>query len=87
MLVDPKALEGLLEDLAALEHERWAHWQRHLHSQCELLADGSLQIPAGLVQRWERLIHTPYEGLSEAEKESDRDQVRKYLPTIIDKFS
>jgi hypothetical protein len=40
-------------------------------------------IPADLVEQWQRQIETPYQSLSEAEKESDRDQVRKYLPTII----
>jgi hypothetical protein len=24
----------LIETLAAVEHERWSHWQRHVHSQC-----------------------------------------------------
>jgi hypothetical protein len=34
------------------------------------------------VNRWEEQINTDYALLSEAEKESDRDQVRKYLPVI-----
>jgi hypothetical protein len=46
------------------------------------LPDGSLVIPADLVKRWELLIATPYSELSETEKESDREQVRKYLPLI-----
>ena len=40
-------------------------------------------IPADLVKRWEKLIATPYLGLTDEEKESDREQVRKYLPLIV----
>lgn len=76
-------LDKLMERLAGFEHERWAHWQRYMHSKCERKPDGSLVIPFELVGQWERLIATPYENLSEREKESDRDQVRRYLPTIL----
>lgn len=74
--------EELLEALARVEHERWAHWQRYLHSKCIPGDDGSLTIPAELVGRWTVQITTPYDGLSEVEKASDRDQVRKSLEVI-----
>lgn len=81
-----EALEhsDLIDRLASIEHERWAHWQRYVHDQCERLEDGSLVIPADLVARWEHQIATPYMDLSEAEKESDRDQARRYLPVITE---
>jgi sugar phosphate isomerase/epimerase len=72
------------ERLAAIEHERWAHWQRYLHDQCERGEDGSLTIPAELAAHWQTLIETPYADLSDQAKESDREQVQRYLPTIID---
>jgi hypothetical protein len=72
----------LLEQLAALEHQRWAHWQRYVHSQGSRQADGSLVLPAHLVQHWEHQIGTPYEDLPNTEKESDREQVRKYFPLL-----
>lgn len=72
----------LLEDLAAIEHERWAHWQRFMHEQGRRQPDGSLVLPADLVAKWDRLIDTPYAQLTEKERESDRDQVRRYLPTV-----
>ena len=75
-------LEGLVEDLAAIEHERWAHWQRHVHEHGERMPDGSLLIPANLVQRWERQMALDYALLDDAEKRSDREQVRRYLPRI-----
>jgi hypothetical protein len=76
-------LGGLVEELAAVEHERWSHWQRYVHSKCVHQADGSLLLPADLVSRWERQIETKYADLDDHEKESDREQVRKYLPLIV----
>jgi len=78
------ALAGreLLEQLAAVEHERWSHWQRYLHSKCVPGDDGSLTIPAELVARWSTQMTTPYAELSEAEKETDRQQVRTALEVI-----
>jgi hypothetical protein len=72
----------LYEQLAAIEHERWADWQRYLHSKCERNPDGSLTIPAGLVAHWERQIATPYAELSERERDSDREQVDRYWSLI-----
>jgi hypothetical protein len=77
---------ALIEDLAAAEHSRWAHWQRYVHDQCERLSDGRLVIPSDLVIRWEKQIETPYDRLSEEEKESDREQVEKVLPILARYF-
>jgi hypothetical protein len=78
-----RMLDGLIETLAAVEHERWSHWQRYMHGKGVSQPDGSLMIPADLVQRWQKQIDTPYADLSEKEKESDREQVRKYVPLIV----
>jgi hypothetical protein len=80
-----RALESqeVLDQLAAVEHERWAHWQRYVHDQCERQDDGSLVIPHELVQRWEAQIATPYSGLSPEEQRSDQEQVLRYLPVVI----
>lgn len=77
----------LLEHLASLEHERWSHWQRYLHSKCVVGADGSLTIPAELAERWAGQMSTPYKDLPEDQKESDREQVRRYLPIIEQVFT
>lgn len=77
-----EVLYGLLEELSALEHERWSHWQSYMHGKCSKQNDGSLIIPAELVSHWEDQIRTDYSDLTEEEKESDREQVKKYLPTI-----
>lgn len=73
---------ALFEQLAATEHDRWGDWQRYMHEKCERNSDGSLTIPAWAVDRWERQIRTPYAALTEPEKESDREQVRRYWPLI-----
>lgn len=80
-------LGRLTEQLATIEHERWSHWQRYVHKQGLRQPDGSLLLPPDLVARWEKQIETKYSDLSEAEKESDRDQVRKYIPLIVSALS
>ena len=75
-------MNELFEKLAAIEHERWADWQKYMHDVCHRIATGALIIPAPLVRQWERQIATPYAELSEKEKESDRDQVRRYWDLV-----
>lgn len=74
------------EELAAIEHERWSHWQKHMHSKGNLRPDGSLLLPADLVARWERQMSTSYAELTESEKQSDRDQVERYLALIASRL-
>jgi hypothetical protein len=89
--------DDLVEQLAAIEHERWADWQKYLHSKCWktdrdiLPVDGLPPIPRGIhiippesLAHWERQIATPYADLSEQEKQSDREQVARYWPLIVD---
>lgn len=72
-----------IEEGADLEHERWAKWQRYMHSKIEPTEhDPLMHIGTEWVERWNRQIATPYSALSEKEKESDRIEVRKYLPLI-----
>lgn len=75
-------LDALVDELASIEHDRWAHWQRYMHSKGIRQLDGGLLIPQELVSQWERQIATPFANLSEKEKDSDREQVQKYLPVI-----
>ena len=77
----------LIEELASIEHDRWAHWQEYLHSKCVKNEDGSLTIPSDLVEHWEKQIATKYQDLSEKEKDSDREQVDTYFPVIQNYFT
>lgn len=78
----------LREKLAAIEHERWADWQRYVHSVCYENKGiggeptGELIIPSELARGWERQIGTPYQELTEKEKDSYREQVDRYWQLI-----
>ena len=76
-----------IEKGAALEHDRrWAKWQKWMHQQVydssESINPHLKVIPTELFNRWKRQIRTKYSELPENEKESDRIEVRKYLPLI-----
>ncbi len=79
----------LFEKLAEIEHERWADWQRYLHSRLikhhiQLNGSNYYLLSADLKNNWERQIETEYDNLSEQEKDSDREQVLRYWDLIKD---
>jgi hypothetical protein len=82
-IISERSFAELRETLADIEHGRWSHWQRYMHEQAHRAEDGSLVISAELAERWQRQMDTSYQRLSEAEKQSDRDQVDKYLPLVL----
>jgi hypothetical protein len=67
---------------AALEHDIWGSWMYHMFSQGTMNPDGTWTMPAWAVERWTRQMNESYHNLSEKEKESDREQVRKHLSLI-----
>lgn len=79
-----------IERGAAIEHDRWARWQKYMFSKSFIVADpdimtieqGDLVIPKEFVDKWFRQIDTKYADLSEDEKESDRKETRAYIPII-----
>ena len=86
----PEHKKELRERLSALEHEQWAHWTKYMLSQLQKeLRELSEQFPAVFpnghpllvdlpsVKRWLMQIDTPYEDLSEKEKDSDREWADK----------
>lgn len=75
-------MEDLMEQMAAVEHERWSKWIKYQFGKCVRDANGSLIVPHDLVERWQRQAATPYEALSEKEKETDREEVRTILKTL-----
>jgi len=83
-IIARSVIDDFVEKLADIEHKRWSHWQRYLHGKCERQPDGSLVIPPELAERWQRQLETPYSDLTDAEKQSDRDQVQQYLPILLE---
>lgn len=63
----------ILEDLAGLEHEQWAHWTKY--SLNNLTLDN--------LNRWNKQTKTPYSDLTEKEKQSDREWVFKVLKVLL----
>ena len=57
------------EQLAALEHEQWAHWTGYM---LDNLTEAN-------IARWRRQVDTPYDELTEKEKDSDREWADKVL--------
>lgn len=85
--------EDFVEKGADLEHTRWSKWQEYFFSKCKtgrIDEDDNevvLVLPRSLYDRWWLQINTLYSELSEAEKESDRKEVRQYLPLIKEVIS
>lgn len=77
--------EQLREKLADIEHQRWADWQRYVH-QCmgKKIDEDWFRLAPFYYERWQRQINTSYDKLTEKEKQSDREQVDRYWPLILE---
>ncbi len=66
----------LFEELASIEHTRWADWQKWCHKVLrENCPSAELE---KVLERWDKQIATSYDDLTETEKDSDREQVMRY---------
>ena len=77
---------ALMEKLADIEHQRWADWQKYCFKKLGInrTDDESSDTERGVsIRRWFRQIDAPYAQLTEAEKDSDREQVMRYWDLII----
>ncbi len=79
IIIDPI----MIEHLADIQHDIWAHWMDYLFSVCTDNPDGSVSIPADAVKHWQRQIKTKYVDLSEKEKDSDREQAISIISRTI----
>ena len=67
------------EKLAEYAHEAWSGWMRYLFSMSTVNSDGSVTIPASLVERWTRQMNTPYQMLPRSEHRTDIAEAEKIL--------
>jgi hypothetical protein len=75
--------DGVREALAELIHDdQWSGWMNYFTGKCQVNDDGSLTVPAGYIAALRRQMMTPYHELSEAEKDSDRQEADKVLALI-----
>jgi hypothetical protein len=84
--------KNLIEILANIEHIRWAKWQKYFFSKCIIKPQHEVggmddrfvyfSLSKDLFERWNRQIETPYSGLSEGEKDSDRKEALITLEAI-----
>lgn len=70
-----KTMKSLREKLAELEHDQWIAWSKNI-------AETENITPARR-QRWEKLW-IPYNMLTEAQKDQDREWADKVLASILE---
>jgi hypothetical protein len=75
----------LREQLAAIEHQRWADWMAYFLGKLDRLDDGRLAIPTEYEDALRGLIEAPYADLSEEMKDADRREVERYW-AVIEQF-
>jgi len=75
--------EVIREVIAAVQHEIWSHWMKHLFNTGYLASYGDFVIAASDVRRWKRQMNTPYSELAEKEKDSDREQADKVMKKLL----
>ena len=75
----------LTMELAIYAHEAWSGWMKHMVSKSKVYKDGSVCIPADLMERWNRQMNTHYLFLPANEQKSDIDEAHKMI-TIFDNW-
>jgi hypothetical protein len=75
------------EKLADYAHRAWSGWMHYLFGKSIENFDGSVTIPAALVERWTRQMYTPYRELPENEQASDLKEADEILAIIEGKIT
>lgn len=75
------------DKIASLCHDQWSHWIVSLLGKGTPNADGTLTVPKDVIDRWRRQMNTPYDLLSDTEKDLDKVEADKFLKVIAEKSS
>jgi hypothetical protein len=74
----------LTRKLAEYAHEAWSKWMKYMFDKSEINEDGTMTIPADLVERWARQSNTPYKDLPADEQLSDVAEAHKMIAVFDD---
>lgn len=74
--------DELREQLADEQHAIWSHWMKYMFSCGAYQSNGAWVMPAEKVERWQRQMDTPYDDLTDKEREFDRHQADKVLAVV-----
>ena len=72
----------VIERLSDYAHSAWSGWIHYMFGKSIRSVDGSIIIPAYLVEQWDRQAQTAYNDLPENEKGSDRAEANKIIEVI-----
>ncbi len=70
-------MSELREKLAELEHQQWCHWTKYFLDN--LMDEEDLKKN---INKWAKQAITPYEDLSEKEKDSDREWADRVIKLL-----
>ena len=77
-------MNELTQNLAAYAHKAWSGWMKYMFARSKFNDDGTITIPADLVERWTRQANTPYEDLPAEEQLSDVAEAHKMIAIFDD---
>ncbi len=69
------------EELSDYSHEAWSGWVSSIIGKYEN-DDGSVTIPITKINRWKKLMKTPYDKLSTVEKDKDREEADEIIDVV-----
>ena len=74
--------DPVVERLADYAHSTWSGWIKYMFGKSIRSVDGSIIIPAHLVERWDRQAQTAYNDLPENERASDRVEANRIIEIV-----
>lgn len=72
-------MSDIEERLSEYAHKAWSGWINYMFEKSTSNPDGTVTIPIWAVVRWRRQASTAYAHLSEAEKDSDREEAKRMI--------